>query len=140
MLQATHNMQNILFICEGNVGRSQMAEAFYNFYTKTQNAQSAGLDKTTPMRYKFPTQTVIDVMKKEGIDISKNKVKHIDNIDLTNFEKIIVLGGKNNYPKHLIDSKITEFWQIEDPFLMNEEKTRRIKNIINKLKKNKKEI
>ena len=34
----------VLFVCKGNVGRSQMAEAFYEKYSKNKNVKSAGYD------------------------------------------------------------------------------------------------
>lgn len=35
-------MAKILFICSGNVGRSQAAEGFYNHFTHSNDASSAG--------------------------------------------------------------------------------------------------
>ena len=37
----------VLFICEGNMMRSQMAEAFYNSMTKSNDASSAGATAET---------------------------------------------------------------------------------------------
>jgi arsenate reductase (thioredoxin) len=37
-------MKEVLFICEGNVGRSQMAEGFYNHYAGQKSATGAGID------------------------------------------------------------------------------------------------
>ena len=48
----------VLFVCRGNVGRSQMAEAYYNFFTKSNMATSAGTDPTTPARYSSIDSTV----------------------------------------------------------------------------------
>lgn len=62
-------MPKILFVCHGNVGKSQLAEAYYNHFTNTENASSAGVDPSTPSRYTCPTKEVCDVMTEEGIDI-----------------------------------------------------------------------
>jgi len=32
---------DVLFICQANIGRSQMAEGFFNYYTRSQKAYSA---------------------------------------------------------------------------------------------------
>ncbi len=37
-------MKEILFVCQGNVDRSQMAEAYYNHLTGRDGATSAGID------------------------------------------------------------------------------------------------
>ena len=37
-------MKEVLFICQGNVGRSQMAEGFYNHHRGENQAISAGTD------------------------------------------------------------------------------------------------
>lgn len=37
-------MKKILFICQANVGRSQMAEAFYNHHTRSSAAMSAAVE------------------------------------------------------------------------------------------------
>lgn len=61
----------VLFVCVGNSGRSQMAEAFFNakalegFY-----AISAGTKSE-----KEVNPLVVEVMKEKGIDISSKKPK-----------------------------------------------------------------
>ncbi len=66
-------MIKILFICIHNSARSQMAEAFANFYGKNKlMAQSAGIEpgKLNPF--------VIKAMGEIGIDISNNKTKSVE--------------------------------------------------------------
>ena len=36
-------MKKVLFLCSSNIFRSQMAEAFFNEYSKNNTAESAGL-------------------------------------------------------------------------------------------------
>ena len=66
-------MKKILFVCIHNSARSQMAEAFLNKFSNGKYfAESAGIEsgKLNPI--------VVDVMKEEGIDISANKTKTVD--------------------------------------------------------------
>ena len=64
--------ERVLFICVHNSGRSQMAEAFLNYYAGDRlDAQSAGLEpgKLNPL--------VVEAMAEIGIDISQNKTKSV---------------------------------------------------------------
>ena len=58
-------MRTILFICEHNSARSQMAEAYLNHFSDGRLvAESAGLEPGTINPY------VVEVMREEGIDLS----------------------------------------------------------------------
>jgi len=65
----------VLFICVHNSGRSQMSEAFLNYYGGGRfDAQSAGLEpgELNPL--------VVEAMAEIGIDISQNKTKSVFDI------------------------------------------------------------
>lgn len=65
--------QKVLFICIHNSARSQMAEAFLNFYGHEKYlAQSAGLEpgKLNP--------NVVKVMSEIGLDISHNQTNSVN--------------------------------------------------------------
>ncbi len=65
-------MRKILFICEHNSARSQMAESYLNFFADGKLlAESAGLEPGTLNPY------VVDVLKEEGIDISTKKTQGV---------------------------------------------------------------
>jgi len=65
-------MRKILFICEHNSARSQMAEAYLNFLADGRLfAESAGLEPGTLNSY------VVEVLKEEGIDISTKKTQGV---------------------------------------------------------------
>ena len=78
--------QNILYLCTGNSCRSQMAEAWTNhLHGNKYQAYSAGVLKTRvdPM--------AIKVMAEEGIDISGNSSKLVDELPGVNFDYVITL-------------------------------------------------
>jgi len=65
----------LLFVCIHNSARSQMAEAFVNRYcSECFEAESAGIEpgKLNPI--------VIEAMAEDGIDISQNATKSVDEI------------------------------------------------------------
>jgi arsenate reductase len=65
----------ILFVCIHNSARSQMAEAFVNRYCSEYfEAESAGLE---PGQL---NQIVVEAMAEDGIDISRNATKSVQDI------------------------------------------------------------
>lgn len=123
-------MKKILFVCLGNVGRSQMAEAFYNHFTNSTDAWSAGIQKDTPLKYPHPTPKIIDAMGEYNIDVSQAKVKTVTQDIVDNSEKIIILCKKEECPNFLLTSENTIFWNIEDPFETSLDNTRKIRDQI----------
>ncbi len=64
---------NVLFICQHNSGRSQMAEAYLRKFAGDHfNVDSAGLQPAAQVN-----PLVVEVMKEEGIDLSRNKPKSV---------------------------------------------------------------
>jgi len=98
----------ILFICRGNSGRSQMAEAFFNFLYKKAKAISAGTDPDEKIH-----PWTIEAMKEIGIDVSQQKPRLLSNGLLKKADKIIVMESgllKDMSPKY---SPKLEEWKIE---------------------------
>ncbi len=123
-------MKKVLFVCLGNVGRSQMAEAFYNHFTNSTDAWSAGIQKDTPLKYPNPTSKIIDAMGEYNIDVSQAKVKTVTQDIVDNSEKIIILCKKEECPNFLLTSQNIIFWDIEDPFEVSFDNTRKIRDQI----------
>jgi arsenate reductase len=66
-------MKKVLFLCIHNSARSQMAEAYLKkFAGDTFHAESAGLEKG------ILNPVAVEVMKEDGIDISRNETKSVD--------------------------------------------------------------
>lgn len=111
-------MDKILFVCFGNVWRSQMAEAFYNYYTKSKGSFSAWTDPTTPQRYSWPTKKICKVMKEYNIDVSKQKVKFINQNFLKKANHVFVMCNKSECPSFLLKSDKVSYRKIKDPYKM----------------------
>jgi arsenate reductase len=81
-------VKRILFVCVENAGRSQMAEAFANYYGKGKlDVSSAGnrpADQVNPM--------VVKIMKEKGIDISMNKPKLLNSKIVQDADLIVTMG------------------------------------------------
>jgi arsenate reductase len=81
-------MRHILFVCVGNSGRSQMAEAFFNhFSTGRLVALSAGTRPAASV-----SRTAIAAMAELGIDVSAQRPKPLTEQMIQQADRIIVMG------------------------------------------------
>ena len=79
---------DILFLCKSNVFRSQMAEGFFNCYSKKHKAYSAALVSPQDKMHRL----IVNAMKEEAIDISNNKSKMVSNEMLIAADIIIFMS------------------------------------------------
>lgn len=102
---------NILFVCEGNKMRSQMAEAFYNHATSTRDAVSAGAigEEGTEV-----SQRCIQVMHEVGIDISHLRSSELTKHMVEQADKVILFPTEF-MPDYARDSPKAERWDVADP-------------------------
>ena len=123
----------ILFVCKSNFARSQMAEELFNKYTKKHSAISAGTSVEKEWFGKalslFPNH-VIEAMKEEYLDLSKNKPKQLTQKMTEEVERIIVLAQKDHCPDYLLKSKKTIFWDVPDPRGQDLEFHRKVRDLI----------
>ncbi len=115
---------NVLFICRGNVGRSQMASVLFTKYSGIK-AFSAGTKVFEGENQKIKdipiAEPVIRFMEKEGIDVSENNRIQLTPEMVQEFDRIIVMAEPETIPEYLSNSSKMEFWDIEDPKGMNDE-------------------
>ncbi len=109
-------MVKIVFLCTGNSARSQIAEGFAKdlkeklIKDKEMEILSAGVSP------KPLNPLSIQVMAEKGIDLSNNKSKSIEDIDLTDADYIITLCGdaRDNCP--YVGAKTENLhWDLLDP-------------------------
>ena len=95
----------VLFVCKGNVGRSQLAEGIFNSLTKKHRAISAGtIAKNKGKLVKSVSIKNVKVLKEIGIDISKKKVKKLNKQMTDHLGKIIVFCDRRTWPDFLLKS------------------------------------
>ena len=119
----------ILFVCNANVVRSQMAQAFYNHFTKTQNADSAGVNAEKYPTAKIPTVAdfdahlvaknldplaVIDLMREKGIEVGTSQRTQLTKDMLCDYDLVVNIANRNQTPDWLKGDNVV-WWKIEDP-------------------------
>jgi len=106
---------NVLFVCKYNVGRSQIAEAFFNKMSKNHQATSAGTHVEGDLdEHKEGFRKVITAMKELDYDLSKIKRKQLTEQMFNEADKVVVITEKENLPAYARNSSKVVLWKIED--------------------------
>lgn len=116
-----------MFVCAENAGRSQIAEAFFNYYAKKKGtnwiAESSG---TFPANKVNPV--VLEAMAEKGIDLGNTKPKQFAHDKADEHARIISFGClvKSSFSKE-IQIRI-EDWHVDDPKDQPIDKVREIRD------------
>ena len=98
---------NLYFVCVGNAGRSQMAEAFAK--QAGHDARSAGSRPEAHL-----DQEAVEVMGELGIDLSGRVPKGIRDEDVAWADVVVTMGcGEDACP--VLPGKRYVDWQVRDP-------------------------
>ena len=114
-------MRRALFVCIGNAGRSQMAQAFYEELGG--EARSAG---SRPERELHAS--VVDTMRDAGIDISGKRPKGFTDDDVRWAEVVVTMGCGDVCP--VLPGKRYVDWGLDDPFGQPLERVRELRDEI----------
>ena len=105
---AERAVRYVLFVCNHNAGRSQMAQAFFERHAPQDvRAESAG---TAPAPAIWPA--VIDVMREVGIDIAARKPKKLSLEMQLHADWAITMGCGDACP---YVPTMVEAWDVPDP-------------------------
>jgi len=119
-------MKRVLFVCVENAGRSQMAEAFANYYGKgkliVSSAGNKPADNVNP--------TVVKALNEKGIDISMNKPKLLTYQMAQDADLIVTMGCNDQGICPGPFFKPTVDWKLDDPKGKPIEKVREIRDEI----------
>lgn len=129
-----HKDMKILFVCNANAARSQMAQGFYNHLTGSENARSAGVSSDkwwdeAPSLAEFekisqrPAKSS-ETMAEIGIDISGQKRQFLTPDMLENYDLVVNIAEKAQTPDWLKEGDNVIWWDISDPRNQSDEKNR----------------
>ena len=111
----------ILFVCRGNVARSQMAEAIYNKLTNTSDANSAGTRVEKPgetlseRKKRIGKSPVFDVMTDNGLSPADKQQTRLTQDMLSQYDVIVSMASKKYTPEWLSSEPNYVYWKINDP-------------------------
>lgn len=128
----------ILFVCEGNVNRSQMAGTMFKSFVPGADVATAGtLAKYAGKAVSEVTEKGIVVMKELGFDMSLNRITQLTPNMVEDADKVILMspvpGGP--IPEYLKDSPKLETWSVPDPGYAQITHARARDMILKKIKK-----
>jgi arsenate reductase len=116
-------MKQVLFVCNHNAGRSQMAQAFFErLAPEDVQAESAGSD---PARHIWPE--VVKAMREVGIDIAGRKPKRLMVEMQLHADWAVTMGCGDACP--YVPTTV-EDWEIPDPYGRPLEEVRVIRDSI----------
>lgn len=98
-----------------------MAEALYNHFTHSHDADSAGINAETPgvtlgeRQHQLGKSNTVILMQTEGFDISKNKQTQLIKSMLADYDKVISMCDENIAPDWLLSDPNYVYWDIKDP-------------------------
>ncbi len=114
----------VLFICYANVGRSQVAQAYFKTLSQ-HDCDSAGIAvNETIARRKLPSKKLKDspiqksveyIRREFGVDIGEKERQQLvpEMIDTTDLA--VIIAEKERWPGYLKESGKVVFWDIPDP-------------------------
>ena len=118
----------VLFVCRANIGRSQAACELYKRH-KNGTSASAGTLVETPGRTlaaECVAHNILQVMQEHGINMSDNERTCVEDYELNQFDKIVVMAEPDTTPAWLESHPKIVRWKIDDPLNKNIDQTRLI--------------
>jgi len=114
-------MKKALFVCVGNAGRSQMAQALYE--RRGGEARSAGSRPEQELH-----TAVVEAMEEIGIDISDRRPKGFTDADVQWADVVVTMGCGDVCP--VFPGKTYVDWNLADPVGMCLEEVRELRSDI----------
>ncbi len=122
-------MKTILFVCVHNTGRSQMAEAFFNYFAKARGLKIRAFSAGT-MAGKEINPVVKQVMEEIGISLEGQRPRQLTPQIVTGAARMITMGCGVDASVCPAGIYPTEDWGLEDPAGQPIEKVREIRDQI----------
>lgn len=119
----------VLFLCSSNIGRSQIAEAYFNHFSKKHKAVSAG---TNYRGDSAMSPTFKRMLELEGVSTKGQVPKALDPEIAEKADKIVALCSRAECPVYALKSGKIVFWDIPEVEEKSQEYKIKVKELIKK--------
>jgi protein-tyrosine-phosphatase len=113
---ATAALVKVLFMCVGNINRSQIAEAIFNRLSKGDRAVSAGLrPRQAGIMLRKEHHNPVEVMGELDYDLSKAKIKKVDERRARSADKVVLIFERKHLaevPSYIRNRPGVELWEV----------------------------
>jgi sugar phosphate isomerase/epimerase/protein-tyrosine-phosphatase len=113
MMSSENQLPRVLFVCTGNAGRSQLAQAMYRQRTnESVNVESAGVE---PWKNLHPM--AVQLMRERDVDDSRHHPKGVAEIADQAFDVVVSIGdpAREKLPQRMKGNPYRIHWNIADP-------------------------
>ncbi|MFQ6028726.1 MAG: low molecular weight phosphatase family protein [Dehalococcoidia bacterium] len=114
---------NVLFVCNANIGRSQVAQVYFDQLSSHQSS-SAGMAVDELMaRQGLPSKKLKDarnqwsqeyIRQEFGVDLSERERQQLTPQLIDEADLVVVINEKANWPHYLEEGGKVVFWDIQD--------------------------
>ena len=120
----------ILFICEGNMMRSQMAEAFYKALGGSGEAISAGSAAAQKDHIAERAKIVMDEISVPTEGMRSDQLTE----DMVKYADLVVYFPTPTMPKYVLESPKAVLWDVIDPHYHQEEGLELVRSVRDEIK------
>ncbi len=121
-------MSKVLFVCQANVGRSQVAMELYR--KKGGEADSSGTLVDAPgttLKERPTSATIVGIMQKDyDIDMINNVRTQLTQENAAPYDKLVVMAEEDTWPDWLAADPRLIHWKIQDPKFQDQGTTQSI--------------
>ena len=130
----------VLFVCSANVGRSQIAEAYFanlSHHSAISAGTNVGIDdgQTLLERSHDPeapstVSHILKLMKAEGFDLTVKFRNQASEDMVDGADRVISFIPQDSAPDYLLGNSKISFWEVGDPVDMSVDQVRIVKDRI----------
>ena len=113
----------ILFVCYANVGRSQVAQAYFTKLSRHESDSAGIAVNDLIVQRRLPSRKLKDVLDQRpvayigrefGMDVSERERQQLVPAMLDEADRVIVIAEKERWPDYLHEGGKVVFWDIPD--------------------------